>query len=82
MALSALDEDGSRWTVCLTINVLSMRREAGGILGGSSVGLTGGKRHGQRILSQRYSLHHRRESQHLASKPGTYAAKARQPLTD
>ncbi len=45
-----------------------------GLLEGSSGGLTGGKRHGQRILSQRYSLHHRRQSKHITSKPDPNAA--------
>jgi len=49
------------------------KAEGIGLLEGSSDGLIGGKRHGQRILSQRYSLRHRRQSQHSTSKPDPHS---------
>lgn len=69
MALSALDENESRWTDGLTTTAWLDKAGGGGLLEGSSGGLTGVRRHGQRILSQRYSLRHRRQSQHITSKP-------------
>ena len=44
-----------------------------GLLEGSSGGLIGGKRHDQRILSQRSTLRHRRQSQHRTSKSDPHA---------
>ena len=68
MALGALDENESRWTDGLTTTAWLDKAGGGRLLEGSSGSLTGGKRHGQCILSQRYSLHHRRQSQHITSK--------------